>query len=90
MVSSHFDLADRQPKCGLPFNSVGPIHLRLCPSSSSSSSRCARAAELKGTHKVTTFNTVYSDTSLFGVYYVAEPKDIDDLQVRDPTTWTIT
>jgi len=41
---------------------------------------CARAADMKGTHKVSTFNTVYSDTSLFGVYYVAEPKDIDDLQ----------
>lgn len=41
---------------------------------------CARAAELPGTHKVSTFNTVYSDTSLFGVYYVAEPKGIDDVQ----------
>ena len=41
---------------------------------------CARAADLKGVHKVSTFNTVYSDTSLFGVYYVAEPKDIDDVQ----------
>ena len=41
---------------------------------------CARAADLKGTQKVSTFNTVYSDTSLFGVYYVAEPKDIDDVQ----------
>ena len=48
--------------------------------SSVMSRMCARAAGLKGTHKVSTFNTVYSDTSLFGVYYIAEPKDIDDVQ----------
>jgi processing peptidase subunit beta len=48
--------------------------------SSVMSRMCARAAEMEGTHKVSTFNTVYSDTSLFGVYYVAEPKGIDDVQ----------
>jgi len=41
---------------------------------------CARAAQQPGLQKVSTFNTVYSDTSLFGLYYVAAPKDIDDVQ----------
>lgn len=48
--------------------------------SSVMSRMCARAAEMPGTQKVSTFNTVYSDTSLFGVYYIAEPKGIDDVQ----------
>jgi len=41
---------------------------------------CARVSEIPATQTVTTFNTVYSDTSLFGVYYVAEPEGVEDVQ----------
>jgi processing peptidase subunit beta len=40
---------------------------------------CRKAGELNIAHSLTTFNTTYKDTGLFGVYAVAEPTTIWEL-----------
>lgn len=41
-----------------------------------SSSLCRKLAENNHVHSVTTFNTTYKDTGLFGVYFVAPPTEL--------------
>lgn len=45
-----------------------------------SSPLCRKVAEAGLAHSLTTFNTTYSDTGLFGVYAVAEPTKVWELQ----------
>jgi processing peptidase subunit beta len=46
------------------------------------SALCRKASELGIAHSISTFNTTYKDTGLFGVYAVAEPTKTWELSVE--------
>jgi processing peptidase subunit beta len=52
-----------------------------------SSRLCEVVATEKLGHSVTSFNTCYSDTGLFGTYVVGEPEKLDDLIYEVVTEW---
>lgn len=58
---------------------LGSWDRTMAGGSNMASPLCRKAAEGQLAHSLTTFNTTYKDTGLFGVYSVAEPTKVWDL-----------